>query len=113
MSAGALEVIDGGATRSGWEALWVKDEWHQRELPHGDLVTTCDREVVLRFCGAGAAVAQGGRQALGARLVLASLSPRSMDRYLRELMEFSRWLASRGVISPAEITRQLLEDYML
>jgi alkylation response protein AidB-like acyl-CoA dehydrogenase len=45
--------------------------------------------------------------------LLASLSPRSMERYLRELMEFSRWLADRDVASPSGITRELLEAYML
>jgi hypothetical protein len=36
-----------------------------------------------------------------------------MDRYLRELLEFSRWLTDRAVRSPSAITRELLEDYML
>lgn len=45
--------------------------------------------------------------------LLASLSPRSMERYLRELIVFSRWLADRNVGSPGSITRELLEDYML
>ena len=48
MSADALRVIDGGGAPRGWEALWAKDEWHQRELPHGDLAIAYDREVVLR-----------------------------------------------------------------
>ena len=51
MTADALRVIDGGGAPRGWEALWAKDEWHQRELPHGDLATTYDRKVVLRFGG--------------------------------------------------------------
>jgi hypothetical protein len=51
MSAGALRLIDGGDAPRGWEALWRKDEWRQRELPHGDLATVYDREVVLRFGG--------------------------------------------------------------
>lgn len=114
MTADALRVIDGGgAARSSWDALWAKDEWHQRELPHGDLATTYDREVVLRFGGlAQPWLKEAAKRWARARL-LASLSPRSMDRYLREVMEFSRWLADRDVAFPAEITRELLEDYML
>src|SRR5438874_2203534 len=37
MSAGALEVINGGGAQRGWQALWPRNEWHQRELPHGGL----------------------------------------------------------------------------
>ena len=33
--------------------------------------------------------------------LLASLSPRSMERYLRELMVFNRWLADRDIASPS------------
>ena len=112
MSADALRLIDGGGPR-GWEALWAKDEWHQRELPHGDLAAAYDREVVLRFSGLEQPWLKEAAKRWARTRLLASLSPRSMDRYLRELMEFSRWLASRDVASPAEITRQLLEDYML
>ncbi len=113
MSAGALRVIDGGGAPRGWETLWASDEWHQRELPHGDLAITYDREVVLHFGGlAQPWLKEAAKRWARARL-LASLSPRSMDRYLRELMEFSRWLADRDIASPTEITRDLLEDYLL
>jgi integrase len=113
MSADALRVIDGGEAPGGWEALWAKDEWHQRELPHGDLATTYDREVVLRFGGLGQPWLKEAAKRWARARLLGSLSPRSMDRYLRELMEFSRWLADRDVASPAAITRRLLEDYLL
>ena len=112
MSADALRLIDGGGPR-GREALWAKDEWHQRELPHGDLPTTYDREVVLRFGGLEQQWLKEAAKRWARARLLASLSPRSLERYLRELMEFSRWLAERDVASPGEITRALLEDYML
>jgi integrase len=113
MSAGALRLIDGGDAPRGWEALWRKDEWRQRELPHGDLATTYDREVVLRFGGLEQPWLKEAAKRWARARLLASLSPRSMDRYLRELMEFSRWLADRDVRSPGAITRELLEDYVL
>ena len=113
MSAGALRLIDGGDAPRGWEALWRKDEWHQRELPHGDLATAYDREVVLRFGGLEQPWLKEAAKRWARARLLASLSPRSMDRYLRELMEFSRWLADRDVRSPGAITRELLEDYLL
>jgi hypothetical protein len=114
MTAGALRVIDGGgAAPRGWEALWAKDEWHQRELPHGDLAITYDREVVLRFGGLAQPWLKEAAKRWARRRLLGSLSPRSMERYLRELMEFSRWLADRDVASPGAITRELLEDYLL
>jgi len=113
MTADALRLIHGSDAPRGWEALWAKDEWHQRELPHGDLATAYDREVVLRFGGlAQPWLKEAAKRWARARL-LGSLSPRSMDRYLRELMEFSRWLADRDVASPGSITRELLEDYLL
>jgi len=113
MTAGALRVLDGGRAPRGWEALWAKDEWRQRDLPHGDLAIAYDREVVLRFDGlAQPWLKEAAKRWARARL-LASLSPRSLDRYLRELMVFSRWLADRDVASPGSITRELLEDYML
>jgi hypothetical protein len=113
MTANALRLIDGGDAPDGWEALWAKDEWHQRELPHGDLATTYDREVVLRFGRLAQPWLKEAAKRWARTRLLSSLSARSMERYLRELMEFSRWLARRDVASPAEITRQVLEDYLL
>jgi len=115
MSAGALRVVDGGAARGGWESLWSKDEWRQRELPHGDLTLTYDREVTLRFGNlAQPWLAEAAKRWTRARL-LGSTSPRSLVAYLRELAVFSGWLAERWpeVTSPGSITRELLEDYML
>jgi site-specific recombinase XerD len=69
--------------------------------------------VVLRFGGlAQPWLKEAAKRWARARL-LGSLSPRSMERYLRELMEFSRWLADRDVASPRDISRELLEDYLL
>jgi site-specific recombinase XerD len=114
MTAGALRVIDGGgAAPRGWGALWAKDEWRQRELPHGDLAITYDRQVVLRFGGLAQPWLKEAAKCWARTRLLGSLSPRSMERYLRELMEFSRWLADRDVASPGAITRELLEDYLL
>jgi integrase len=113
MTAGALRVVDGGRAPRGWEALWAKDQWRQRELPHGDLAIAYDREVVLRFDGLAQPWLKEAARRWARTRLLASLSPRSMDRYLRELMVFSRWLADRDVASPRSITRELLEDYML
>jgi hypothetical protein len=102
MTAGALRIIDGGgAAPRGWEALWAKDEWHQRELPHGDLAITYDRQVVLRFGGLAQPWLKEAAKRWARTRLLGSLSPQSMERYLRELMEFSRWLADRDVASPA------------
>jgi hypothetical protein len=59
------------------------------------------------------AVAKEAAKRWASTRLLASLSPRSLDRYLRELMVFSRWLGDRDVVSPGSITHELLEDYML
>jgi hypothetical protein len=107
MNADGLRLIDGGRGARGWEALWTKDEWHQREVPHGDLATTYDREVVLRFGGLQQPWLKEAAKRWARARLLASLSPRSMDCYLRELMEFSRWLADRDVASPGDISREL------
>ena len=113
MNTSALRLIDGGGATRGWEALWAKDQWHQRELPHGDLAVTYDREVVLHFGGLEQPWLKEAAKRWARARLLASLSPRTIDRYLRELMEFSRWLAERDVASPSSITRALLEDYLL
>ncbi len=67
MSGEPLRVLEGGGAPRGWEALWAKDVWRQSELPHGDLASSYSGEVFLNFERLRAAVAQGGREAVGAR----------------------------------------------
>ena len=83
MTTGALRVLDGGRAPRGWEALWAKDEWRQRDLPHGDLAIAYDREVVLRFDGIASPWLKEAAKRWARVRLLASLSPRSLDRYLR------------------------------
>ncbi|MCA1698128.1 MAG: phage integrase N-terminal SAM-like domain-containing protein, partial [Actinobacteria bacterium] len=115
MSAEPLRVLEGGRTPQGWEELWARERWRQCELPHGDLSNQFDGGAILHFEGlAQPWLREAAKRWTRARL-LASISPRSMSDYLFHLRAFSRWLAERApeVGSPAEITRGLLEDYML
>ncbi|MCA1677527.1 MAG: tyrosine-type recombinase/integrase [Actinobacteria bacterium] len=115
MTAEPLRVLEGGRAPQGWEELWACERWRQCELPHGDLGSEFDGGAILDFGGlAQPWLREAAKRWARARL-LASMSPRSMSNYLFHLRAFSRWLAERAaaVGSPAAITRELLEDYML
>ena len=67
MSAEPLRVIRGWRRAAGLGgAVGQRDVWCQSELPHGDLASTYRGEEFIRFRADRPAVAEGGRQALGA-----------------------------------------------
>jgi hypothetical protein len=98
----------------GWEELWLRDQCRQSELPHGD-VGRGGGDVVLHYDGLVQPwLKEAAKRWVRARL-LSSTVPSSMRGYLQHLQAFSGWLAERapGVGSPAAVTRELLEDFML
>jgi integrase len=115
MTSNPLRVLDGGGVPYGWEELWARDHWRQHELPHGDLQNESGREAVVRFERLVQPwVKEAAKRWVRARL-LASIAPQSMSDYVLHLWAFSGWLSERApeVGSPAGVTRELLEDYML
>jgi len=114
MTARPLEAIDGGRAPRGWEELWAVDRWPLRELPHGDLQSTA-RDGSILFSG----IAQPWLKEAAKRWVRARLlsggSATTMANYVQHLRVFSGWLAERApeVVSPAGITRTVLEDWLL
>ena len=110
-----LRVLDGGRAPRGWEALWIRDDWAQHELPHGDLASIYRGSVHLHF---GAIVQpwlkEAAKRWVRARL-LGDTTPRTMSNYLTDLRHFSTWLAEHApqVTAPALLSREVLEDYLL
>lgn len=108
-----VRALPGGGAPRGWEELWVRDRWRAEELPHGDLESL--RGGTLRFDGfAQPWLREAAKRWVRAR-VLGSTSSETMNRYVQDLSKFSRWLVMQApqVRSPAQITRALLEDYLL
>jgi len=115
MSTPALRVLEGAQAAGGWQELWARDEWRERELPHGDLTILNDREVVIRFGGLLQPWLKEAAKRWARMRLLSGSSPSTMAIYVREVRAFSRWLvdAAPEVIAPGLISRQVLEDYML
>ncbi len=113
MSDATLRLVAGGRAPRGWEELWAHDRWRHEELPHGDLSIV--RSGALRFDRfAQPWLKEAAKRWVRARL-LGSTSTETMLRYLLDLEKFSGWLAEHApeVASPAQLDRELLEDYLL
>jgi integrase len=115
MTAEALRVLEGGRAPRGWEELWARDQWHPRELPHGDLASVPGGGGILHFEGLVQPWLREAAKRWARARLLRSTTPQTMSDYLSHLQAFSGWLAERepGAGSPAAITRAVLEDYML
>ena len=113
MTADALRRIDGGLAPGGWEGLWALDRRPLRELPNADLQT--GRDGAILFDGiAQPWLKEAAKRWARARL-LAGGAPTTMSNYVHHVSAFSGWLAERvpEVVSPAGITRTVLEDWLL
>lgn len=114
MTARALRAVDGERAPQGWEALWARDRWPVSELPHSDLHSLRGRGAI-RFEGlAQPWLKEAVKRWVRARL-LAGGSPTTMATYALHVRAFSGWLAQRTpeVSGPADVTRAVLEDWML
>ena len=110
----SLAAIEGGRAPGGWEELWGMDRWPVRKLPHGDLHSDCAGGAI-RFAGLVRPwLKEAAKRWVRVRL-LSGTAPISLAHYLEHLQAFSGWLAERAPTagSPAVITRELLEDYLL
>jgi hypothetical protein len=110
MSAEPLRALDGGRAPRGWEALWAKDVWRQSELPHGDLASVYDGEVLIHFERLRQPwLKEAAKRWTRARL-LGDTTPQTMSRYLTDLWHFSDWLAAHAseVVAPALLSRAVL-----
>ena len=114
MTAAPLEAIDGGRAPSGWEGLWACDRWPLRELPHADLLSTGRDGAILFDRIAQPWLREAAKRWARARL-LAGGAPSTMAHYVHHVAAFSGWLGDRApeVVSPAGITRVVLEDWLL
>ncbi len=114
MTANGLTAIDGGLAPSGWEGLWASDRWPLRELPHADLQST-GRDGAILFEGIGQPWLKEAAKRWARARLLAGGAPTTMSNYVHHVSEFSAWLADRvpEVVSPAGITRTVLEDWLL
>ncbi len=114
MTADGLTAIDGGLAPSGWEGLWASDRWPLRELPHADLQST-GRDGAILFEGIGQPWLKEAAKRWARARLLAGGAPTTMSNYVHHVSEFSAWLADRvpEVVSPAGITRTVLEDWLL
>jgi site-specific recombinase XerD/ferredoxin len=114
MTARPLEAIEGGRAPDGWVKLWASDRWLLRELPHGDLRSTGVDGAIIFSGIVQPWLKEAAKRWARARL-LAGGAPSTMANYVLHVRAFSTWLAERAseVISPAEITRAVLEDWLL
>jgi len=114
MTATPLSAIDGGRAPEGWERLWASDRWRLRELPHSDLHSTVRAGSILFSGFPQPWLKEAAKRWTRARL-LAGGAPTTMANYVQHMSTFSVWLADHApvVSSPAQITRPVLEDWML
>ena len=114
MTAAPLEGIDGGRAPSGWEGLWASDRWPLRELPHADLQSTGRDGAILFDRIAQPWLKEAAKRWARARLLVGG-APSTMAHYVNHVAAFSGWLGGRvpEVVSPAGITRVVLEDWLL
>jgi site-specific recombinase XerD len=115
MKVRPLRLIATDPPPGGWEELWSRDQWRGRELPHADLSGRRSQQVILHFEGLVQPwLKEAAKRWVRAR-VLSSTTPSTMSHYLDHLAAFSRWLAQRApeVRTPVELTRELIEDYLL
>jgi len=115
MTATALRVLDGGGAPRGWEQLWIKDQWRQGELPHGDLASTYRGETIVHFEHLRQPWLKDAAKRWARARLLGASSPRTMCCYVADLRPFSEWLddAHGGLAAPALLSRELLENYLL
>jgi site-specific recombinase XerD len=114
MTTNGLQAIDGGRAPGGWEQLWASDRWPLRELPHADLQSTGRDGAMLFDRIAQPWLKEAAKRWARSRL-LAGGAPSTMSHYVHHVAAFSGWLADRvpEVVSPAGITRTVLEDWLL
>jgi integrase len=115
MSGEPLRVLQGGGAPRGWEALWATDVWRQSELPHGDLGSGYRGEVFIHFERLGQPWLKEAAKRWARARLLGDTAPRTMSHYLVGVRHFSEWLAAHAseVVSPARLSRAVLEDYLL
>ena len=109
-----LEAIDGGRAPDGWERLWASDRWPLREMPHSDLHSNVRAGSIL-FAGIPQPWFKEAAKRWARARLLAGGAPSTMSHYVQHVRTFSVWLAERtpAVSSPSQITRAVLEDWML
>jgi len=114
MTAKGLTAIDGGQTLDGWAELWASDRWPLRELPHADL-QSIGLDGAILFDGIPQPWLKEAAKRWARARLLAGGAPSTMSNYVLHVRAFSGWLADRvpEVISPAGITRVVLEDWLL
>src|SRR5450631_3547713 len=94
MSAEPLRVLDGGGAPRGWGKLWAKDVWRQGELPHGDLASTYNGEVLIHFERLRQPWLKEAAKRWARARLLGDTTPQTMSRYLADLWHLQR-LAGR------------------
>jgi site-specific recombinase XerD len=114
MTARGLTAIDGGQTPDGWAELWASDRWPLRGLPHADL-QSIDRDGAVLFDGIAQPWLKEAAKRWARSRLLAGGAPSTMSNYVLHVRAFGGWLAERvpEVSSPAQITRVVLEDWLL
>jgi site-specific recombinase XerD len=114
MTATSLEAIDGGRAPEGWERLWASDRWPLRELPHNDLHSSVRAGSIL-FAGIPQPWFKEAAKRWARARLLGGGAPTTMASYVQHVRAFSVWLDDRApaVSSPAQLTRAVLEDWML
>ena len=114
MTANELTAIDGRRALTGWDELWASDCWPLRQLPQGDLLGARSDGAILFEGIAQPWLKEAVKRWARARL-LAGGAPSTMSSYVLHLRAFSGWLAERvpDVVSPADVTRAVLEDWLL
>ena len=114
MTAKGLTAIDGGQTPDGWAKLWASDRWPLRDLPHADLQGAGREGAILFDRITQPWLREAAKRWARARLLAGGASS-TMAHYVGHVAAFSGWLAGRvpEVVSPAGITRSVLEDWLL
>jgi site-specific recombinase XerD len=110
-----LSVVEGAGHRGAWAELWERDRWRQSELPNGDLSSTYRGDRIVNFARLRQPWLKEAAKRWTRARVLAGTSISSVSAYVGDLAAFSNWLAAARpeVVTPAMISREVIEDYML
>jgi site-specific recombinase XerD len=109
----AVHLSDAEVSAGGWQRLWDRDQWHERELPHA--AERSGSGASLHFEGLQQPWLKEAAKRWARARLFAATAPQSIQDYLIALRAFSRWLAAHAphATTPAMVSRELLIDYLL
>lgn len=114
-AATQLRLLDGGQQSGAWAELWELDDWRRSQLPQGDLTHAYRGNVTIKLGAIAPAWLKEASKRWFKSRILSGGSVRTLSFYASDLTAFSNWLRAESIelTAPAELTRTVLDDYML